>query len=121
MGLSIPNYKENYLKLCLLNTIGGTELVECLCEWVSQEADFQTIAAETVDGLCDRDTKSSRTFFGTYCDEPDSSTNVSDSKIQCICGEYHAVWECEVFLDMVTQWSLRDGKQHILTSFVSVV
>ena len=51
-GLFIPNYRENYSRChrwVFENNI--TESVVALRKWVLQEAEFQTIATETMHGL----------------------------------------------------------------------
>ena len=62
------------------------ECVETLCEWIIQEAEFQTVVAETLCGLIGKRRDSSHTFFGrtsgpgkpvsTSCPERSSSVEL---------------------------------------------
>ena len=76
------------------------ESVLTLRTWVIQDADFQTIAAETVHGLSGKvETETiattgaryrfQRTFFG------DTKGNRDVKKLLCkVCGSSHGAWNC---------------------------
>ena len=79
-----------------------TESVTALRQWVVQEAEFQTIAAETMHGLtgkCETQQpiqsfptdKNPRTFFGET-----ESDCVSEKTCQ-FCGGRHMIWSCRTF------------------------
>ena len=82
------------------------ESVLMLHTWVIQEADFQTIAAETVHGLLGNvvnettaptgaRNKYQRTFFG------DTKCNRDVQKLTCkVCGSSHGVWNCANFIHL---------------------
>ena len=78
------------------------ESVIALRTWMLQEAEFQTIASETVRGLTGKlvNTSSSRparygnqqTFFGEF-------KNIRKQKWLCQeCGRQHGIWNCQDFL-----------------------
>ena len=79
-----------------------TESVTALRQWVVQEAEFQTIAAETIHGLTGKcetpqpiqsfpTDKNPRTFFGET-----ESDCVSEKTCQ-FCGGRHMIWSCRTF------------------------
>ena len=82
------------------------ESVLTLRTWVIQEADFQTIAAETVHGLSGQvvnettaptgaRNKYQRTFFG------DTKGNRDVKKLLCkVCGSSHGAWNCANFIHL---------------------
>ena len=82
------------------------ESVLTLRTWVIQEADFQTIAAETVHGLSRNvvnetttptgaRNKYQRTFFG------DTNGNRDVKKLICkVCGSSHGAWNCANFIHL---------------------
>ncbi|MCG8045578.1 MAG: DUF1759 domain-containing protein, partial [Candidatus Thiodiazotropha taylori] len=86
------------------------ESVMTLRTWVLQEAEFRTIASETVHGLTGRMSNNAtarsitkyenqRTFFGEIKDKR------SVPKLTCReCGKQHGIWSCRIF----AQRSVRD-------------
>ncbi|XP_063441925.1 uncharacterized protein LOC134722246 [Mytilus trossulus] len=83
---------------------GKTESVECLREWILQEAEFQTIASETIHGLSANTSSNSqrnykgnrrdgfRTFFGESQNE-----SYSGNRMCKYCNGNHGVWKCDEF------------------------
>ena len=81
------------------------ESVETLKEFVLQEAEFQTVASETIRGVTSsnrnvdsRRNQSEKAFFG----------NAQESEIQkycpCkVCKGHHGVWRCDKFKDLPVQ------------------
>ena len=80
-----------------------TEGVTSLRKWVIQEAEFQTIAAETMHGLAGKSTnsqnqehslpryKNQRTFFG------ESQRGHNADKACFACKGSHAIWKCRTY------------------------
>ena len=80
-----------------------TESVIALRQWVVQEAEFQTIASETMYGLAGKDDnqqpidssprdRNQRTFFG------ESVSDRESEKLKCqVCGGPHMIWRCRTF------------------------
>ena len=80
-----------------------TESVIALRQWVVQEAEFQTIASETMYGLTGKGdnqqttdsiptNRTPRTFFGESINDRESE------KMTCqACGGYHMIWRCRTF------------------------
>ena len=89
------------------------ELVMALQTWVLQEAEFQTIASETVRGLTGKVTDvstrskarygSQRTFFGDTNEGGKSKTSCCQE-----CGKQHGIWSCRDFIrkSMQGRWSV---------------
>ena len=89
------------------------ESVLTLRTWVIQEAEFQTIASETVHGLAGRvaaervaptgaRSRHQRTFFGN------TKGNADVKKLICkICGGSHGAWNCTEFvhLSLPDRWN----------------
>ncbi|XP_048239844.1 uncharacterized protein LOC124124713 isoform X1 [Haliotis rufescens] len=76
------------------------ESVETLREWVLQEAEYQTIAAETIHGVSD---KSKRLEFKRKesCSFVSQLNRNSKREVICkVCGEQHVLWKCNVFKNM---------------------
>ena len=77
------------------------ESVETLRDWLVQEAEFQTIAAETIKGIMNqKKTKHSNGSF--FSDQKTSSFR------RCkICNGKHGIWSCEVFqrMDINNKWN----------------
>ena len=72
------------------------ESVETLRQWVIKEAEFQTIAAETVRGLLPKK-EGVRTHFG----QNQSQQQVGDLKKSCkVCDGQHGPWRCDEFKKM---------------------
>ena len=78
------------------------ESVETLRDWIVQEAEFQTVATETIKGITANQKKKKH----------NNGTFFSDLKVynfgQCkICNGKHGVWKCEVFqrMDINGKWS----------------
>ena len=81
------------------NNITGS--VAALRKWVIQEAEFQTIATETMHGRAGKADnpqpaqsmprgRNQRTFFG------ESQNGCSTEKAPCqVCGGRHAIWRCQ--------------------------
>ncbi|MCG7879402.1 MAG: retroviral-like aspartic protease family protein, partial [Candidatus Thiodiazotropha endolucinida] len=84
------------------------ESVTALRTWVIQEAEFQTIAAETVHGFTGNERpiiryKSQRTFFG------DAKGNQAIKKLLCrVCNKAHGIWNCPTFMQysVPDRWNL---------------
>ena len=89
-----------------------TESVEVLRQWISQEAEFQTIAAETVHGVTgNKPQKTKQRNF--YADS--NKSEHSPVTLTCkVCGALHGVWKCEEFRkrEVNDRWTL--AKQHKL-------
>ncbi|XP_070560350.1 uncharacterized protein [Ptychodera flava] len=82
------------------------ESVETLRDWIIQEAEFQTIASETVQGLTSTNTKidrrarstNPRTYFGR---SENRKPVLSGSYRSCkVCDGKHGVWSCDQFKKM---------------------
>ncbi|XP_070582141.1 uncharacterized protein [Ptychodera flava] len=82
------------------------ESVETLRDWIIQEAEFQTIASETVKGLTSTNTKidrwarqpNPRTYFGSSENrKPVPSGSYRSCKV---CHGKHEVWSCDQFKKM---------------------
>ena len=81
------------------------EIVETIKKFVLQEAEFQTVASETIRGVTSsnrnvdsRRNRSEKAFFG----------NAQESEIQkyrpCkVCKGHHGVWRCDKFKDLPVQ------------------
>jgi len=81
-----------------------TECVETLRAWVIQEAEFQTIASETLRGLSSKQRDSSHTFFGETAPVFESK----DNKNCRVCKkDAHPLWRCSDFKSMNAEdrWS----------------
>ena len=75
------------------------ESVESLREWVIQEAEFQTVASETIRGLTSRQKEGAKTFFG--------QADVKDKLPRCkLCKKNHPIWRCDEFksMDVSRRW-----------------
>ena len=80
-----------------------TESVIALRQWVVQEAEFQTIASETMYGIAGKGDnqqptdssprdRNQRTFFG------ESVSDRESEKLKCqVCGGPHMIWRCRTF------------------------
>ncbi|XP_048247011.1 uncharacterized protein LOC124151440 [Haliotis rufescens] len=80
------------------------ESVVTLREWVLQEAEYQTIASETVHGL-----------LGKKSGQSKSVTLVSNTASGCVCfGNQHALWACKVFKGLSGDERWNFAKQHKL-------
>ena len=77
------------------------ECVETLREWIIQEAEFQTVAAETLCGLIGKRRDSSHTFFG----RPSGSGKPLSTNCP-LCKRDHPVWSCQEFkkMDLQSRW-----------------
>ena len=82
---------------------GKEESVIALQTWILQEAEFQTIASETVHGLMSNCTdptsqpaslyNNQQTFFG------ESTESHKPLNIPCLeCGKQHGIWNCREFI-----------------------
>ncbi|CAC5423296.1 unnamed protein product [Mytilus coruscus] len=83
---------------------GKIESVECLREWILQEAEFQTIASETIHGLSANTSSNSqrnykgnrrdgfRTFFGESQNEEYTRNRDSIKHLCKCCNSHHGVW-----------------------------
>ncbi|CAC5400677.1 unnamed protein product [Mytilus coruscus] len=88
---------------------GKIESVECLREWILQEAEFQTIASETIHGLSTNTSSNSqrnykgnrrdgfRTFFGESQNENYTGNRESMKHVCKCCNGHHGVWRCDEF------------------------
>ena len=82
------------------------ECVETLREWIIQEAEFQTVAAETLCGLIGKRRDSSHTFFGR------PSGSGKPVRTNCpLCKRDHPVWSCQEFKKMDVQSRWQKAKQ----------
>ena len=75
------------------------ECVETLREWVIQEAEFQTVASETIRGLTSKQKEGAKTFFG--------QAEVKDKLPLCkVCKKNHPIWRCDEFkaMDVSKRW-----------------
>ena len=82
------------------------ECVETLREWIIQEAEFQTVAAETLCGLIGKRRDSSHTFFGR------TSGSGKPADTNCpLCKRDHPVWSCLEFKKMDVQSRWQKAKQ----------
>ncbi|CAG2211556.1 unnamed protein product [Mytilus edulis] len=78
---------------------GKTESVECLREWILQEAEFQTIASETIHGLSANTSSNSqrnykgnrRDGFRTFFGESQNESYTGNRMCKC-CNGNHGVW-----------------------------
>ena len=75
------------------------ECVASLREWVIQEAEFQTVASETIRGLSYKQKEGAKTFFG----QAEIKGKVSLCKL---CKKNHPIWRCEEFkgMDVSKRW-----------------
>ena len=78
------------------------ESIETLRDWIVQEAEFQTIATETIKGIT-ANQKKKKHNNGTFFSDP----KVYNFKQCKICNGKHGVWKCEVFqrMDINSKWS----------------
>ena len=78
------------------------ESVETLRHWIVQEAEFQTIATETIKGIT-ANQKKKKHNNGTFFSDP----KVYNFRQCKICNGKHGVWKCEVFqrMDINSKWS----------------
>ncbi len=92
------------------------ESVVSLREWIIQEAEFQTIASETVHGITGTSGNAEairpvsgamkqRTFYGGI---QDNMNKMSSERLCGICRKQHAIWRCEEFLEssVPNRWEL---------------
>ena len=82
------------------------ECVERLHEWIIQEAEFQTVAAETLFGPPGKRRDSSHTFFG----QTSSSGKPVCTKCR-LCKKDHPVWSCVEFKKMEVQSRWQKAKK----------
>ena len=77
------------------------ESVETLRDWIVQEAEFQTIAAETIKGITTNPKKKRHNNGSFFSDQ--KSSNFRRCKV---CNGKHGVWVCEVFhrMDVSNKW-----------------
>ena len=78
-----------------------SECVETLREWIIQEAEFQTVAAETLCGVAGRRREGVQTFFG-QTRAPGKAKNLDCE----FCRKDHPLWRCEEFkkMDVQNRW-----------------
>ena len=81
---------------------GGHESVEVIRQWINREAEYRTVAAETVRGLGYRHQLTGQTHHvhgKKYSkDKRDSKSDSSQPKDSCpVCNENHPVWKCSTF------------------------
>ena len=82
------------------------ECVKTLREWIIQEAEFQTVAAETLCGLIGKRRDSSHIFFG----RPSGSGKPASTNCP-LCKRDHPVWSCQEFKKMDVQSRWQKAKQ----------
>ena len=76
------------------------ECVETLREWIIQEGEFQTVAAETLCGVAGKRREGGRTFFG-------QTKPLGKTETDCeYCKKDHPLWRCEEFkkMDVRSRW-----------------
>ena len=93
---------------------GGNESVEVIRQWVNREAEYRTVAAETVRGIGYRQQITAQTHHGQSArskkqsnDKRDRAKDSNQSKEACpMCTEEHPVWKCPTFksLDVSKRW-----------------
>ena len=96
-----------------------TESVAALQQWVIQEAEFQTIAAETMHGLTGKTdsqqpvrsfqrSRNQRTFFGESKNNRETETMVCKA-----CKGQHAIWKCRKFAKkpLAERWDIARRSQ----------
>ena len=69
-----------------------SECAETLQEWIIQEAEFQTVAAETLCGVTGRRRERVQTFFG-QTRAPGKANNLDCET----CRKDHPLWRCKEF------------------------
>ena len=76
------------------------ECVETLREWIIQEAEFQTVAAETLGGVAGKRREGGQSFFGRT--KPPGKPNMDCE----YCKKDHPLWRCEEFkkMDVRSRW-----------------
>ena len=77
------------------------ESVETLRDWIVQETEFHTIAAETIKGITTNPKKKTHNNGSFFSDQ--KSSNFRQCKV---CNGKHGVWVCEVFhrMDVSNKW-----------------
>ena len=77
--------------------------VETLREWIIQESEFQTVAAETLSGVSGRRREGAQTFFG-----PTKVTGLFNDINADVCKNRHPLWQCDVFtrMDVPSRWGV---------------
>ena len=93
------------------------ECVDTLRDWVIQEAEFQTIAAETLRGVSSSGhQRRGQTYFGTKWNQPKNSEEQSGNKKRpCkVCEENHPIWVCDSFKGMTVSKRWETAKKHRL-------
>ena len=80
---------------------GRWQSVETLREFIIQEAEFQTVASETIRGLSKRGSKKDNglTFFGNTQKSSGNQRKVGFRPCK-VCSGHHGVWRCEKFKAM---------------------
>ncbi|PFX13818.1 hypothetical protein AWC38_SpisGene22068 [Stylophora pistillata] len=95
-----------------------TECVETLQEWVIQEAEFRTIATETLRGVSRSSSgmqRKDQTYFGQPRQQSSPRCQQRDRNRACkVCGEGHPVWLCNKFKEMTVPERWETAKQHSL-------
>ena len=89
---------------------GKPDSLKALHVWVNREAEYQTVAAETIKGMGTRFKDSQQTMFGD-----DAPKYKKTGKMTCvICGKSHPVWSCKTFekMDVPQRWE--QAKMHRL-------
>ena len=77
-----------------------TQNVETLQEWVSQESEYYTTAAETIHGLSNKASKS----YGMRTYHTVSKHEKRDFTRKCkLCSETHGIWDCPQFKTLSSQ------------------
>ena len=76
------------------------ESVETLRDWIVQEAEFQTIAAETIKGITTNLKKKKHNNGSFFSDQKNNFRRCK------VCNGKHGVWACEVFqrMDVNNKW-----------------
>ena len=93
------------------------ESMEVLREWIIREADYKTIATETLRGLSNRG-YSTQTYYGEddnrFEDEHSLATQQERRVIVCpVCSNRHPIWKCDDFkkLDISARWDVASKKR----------
>jgi hypothetical protein len=108
---------------------GREDVVEALCEWVCDKAEFEMVTSETAQGLfnsfpqsvknynrnCNQKQQQSvTTHFDQHMSKLPSSTE--KEKPSCsYCGQPHEVWNCESFKSIRCEQRWQEAKDESVT------
>lgn len=86
-----------------------SESVESLKEWIIQEAEFQTIASETVRGLDSNDARRHKPGINrTFISNAEGIGKNIRVRLCKVCNGQHGVWNCDMLrkMDVPKRWSV---------------